>query len=62
MRDITMQHMLGKWLEDAAAYYLTTVRIATAGRKLAELQMLYQDYIVGMVTKVWKEENLLSIP
>ena len=37
-------------------------KIAAAGRKLAELQMLYQDYMVGMVLKVWKDENLRNLP
>jgi len=37
-------------------------RISTVGRKLGELQMLYQDYMVGMVLKVWKDENLRNLP
>jgi predicted helicase len=37
-------------------------KIAAVGRKLAELQMLYQDYMVGMVLKVWKDENLRNLP
>ena len=37
-------------------------KIASVGRKLAELQMLYQDYMVGMVLKVWKDENLRNLP
>ena len=37
-------------------------RISTVGKKLAELQMLYQDYMVGMVLKVWKDENLRNLP
>jgi predicted helicase len=37
-------------------------RIAAEGRKLAELQMTYQDYMVGMVLKVWKDENLRNLP
>jgi len=37
-------------------------KIAAAGRKLAELQMTYQDYMVGMVLKVWKDENLRNLP
>jgi len=37
-------------------------KIASVGRKLGELQMLYQDYMVGMVLKVWKDENLRSLP
>jgi len=37
-------------------------RIAKVGRKLGELQMLYQDYMVGMVLKVWKDENLRNLP
>jgi predicted helicase len=37
-------------------------RIAKVGRKLGELQMLYQDYMVGMVLKVWKDENLRKLP
>jgi len=37
-------------------------RIAAVGRNLAELQMLYQDYMVGMVLKVWKDENLRNLP
>lgn len=40
----------------------TFQRISTAGKKLAELQMLYQDYMVGMVLKVWKDENLRNLP
>jgi predicted helicase len=37
-------------------------RISAVGRKLGELQMLYQDYMVGMVLKVWKDENLRNLP
>jgi predicted helicase len=37
-------------------------RISAVGRKLAELQMLYQDYMVGVVLKVWKDENLRNLP
>jgi len=37
-------------------------RISAVGRKLGELQMLYQDYMVGMVLKVWKDESLRSLP
>jgi len=37
-------------------------RISAVGRNLAELQMLYQDYMVGMVLKVWKDENLRNLP
>jgi len=37
-------------------------KISAIGRKLAELQMLYQDYMVGMVLKVWKDENLRNLP
>jgi len=37
-------------------------RIAAAGRNLAELQMLYQDYMVGIVLKVWKDESLRNLP
>ena len=37
-------------------------QIALVGRKLAELQMRYQDYMVGMVLKVWKDENLRNLP
>ena len=37
-------------------------KIASVGRKLAELQMRYQDYMVGMVLKVWKDENLRNLP
>ncbi len=37
-------------------------RISAVGRKLGELQMLYQDYMVGMVLKVWKDESLRNLP
>jgi len=37
-------------------------KIAAVGRRLGELQMLYQDYMVGMVLKVWKDENLRNLP
>jgi predicted helicase len=37
-------------------------KISTVGRKLGELQMRYQDYMVGMVLKVWKDENLRNLP
>jgi len=37
-------------------------KISAIGRKLAELQMLYQDYMVGMVLKVWKNEGLRNLP
>jgi len=37
-------------------------KITAVGRNLAELQMLYQDYMVGMVLKVWKDENLRNLP
>jgi len=36
-------------------------RISTVGRKLGELQILYQDYMVGMVLKVWKDESLRNL-
>jgi len=37
-------------------------KISAIGRKLGELQMLYQDYMVGMVLKVWKDESLRNLP
>ena len=37
-------------------------RISAVSRKLGELQMLYQDYMVGMVLKVWKDESLRNLP
>jgi len=37
-------------------------RISAVGRKLAEIQMRYQDYMVGMVLKVWEDENLRNLP
>ncbi len=37
-------------------------KIAVVGRKLAELQMRYQDYMVGMVLKVWKDESHRNLP
>jgi len=37
-------------------------KITAVGRNLAELQMLYQDYMVGMVLKVWKDESLRNLP
>ena len=37
-------------------------KIAAVGRELAELQMIYQDYMVGMVLKVWKDESLRNLP
>jgi predicted helicase len=37
-------------------------KIAAVGRKLGELQMRYQDYMVGVVLKVWKDENLRNLP
>jgi len=37
-------------------------RISAVGRNLGELQMLYQDYMVGMVLKVWKDESLRNLP
>ncbi len=37
-------------------------KIAVVGRRLGELQMLYQDYMVGMVLKVWKDESLRNLP
>jgi len=37
-------------------------KIAAVGRKLGEMQMTYQDYMVGMVLKVWKDENLRNLP
>jgi predicted helicase len=37
-------------------------KISAVGRELGELQMLYQDYMVGMVLKVWKDENLRNLP
>ncbi len=37
-------------------------KISAVGRKLGELQMAYQDYMVGMVLKVWKDEGLRNLP
>jgi len=37
-------------------------RISAVGRNLGELQMRYQDYMVGIVLKVWKDENLRNLP
>jgi predicted helicase len=37
-------------------------KISAVGRKLGEMQMMYQDYMVGMVLKVWKDESLRSLP